>query len=385
MSFSRSGIKLRNKKLNLNKIYEKDKNVIHILHKNKFSRNNLILESRKIFQTLKNLKTNFQFEKTPSIKQIKEENDIFIKEYNAVLNNKKNENIKKLDLDDLILKYKQKGYKIPKINLSNDIFNTSSLIEGNTERLIRFMINSSNDYHGKIISVKENEKKVLYYLYKLRKLIDDKLYKQNFLENFRTEINQSLSNNINSNQLETDNEENESDLLNQIKNLLHLIKEAQKEFKINQAKFLKSKTKKFSGLINQTSNSSKNIPRKINSFSNLLFQNNQNNQKFTFSSGNLLYSKRESIKNLKTYPPIFNSSSDLFKKKRIGKKNVVLSPQINKNSQKESSFNFSNLLHSTTSSHSTLFTNRNNNNDEDEKKKKNENNENDFNSNDLPL
>ena len=126
---------------------------------------------------------------------------------------------------------------------------------------------------------------------------------------------------------------------------------------------MKSKTKKFSGLINQTSNSSKNIPRKINSFSNLLFQNNQNNQKFTFSSGNLLYSKRESIKNLKTYPPIFNSSSDLFKKKRIGKKNVVLSPQINKNYKKESSFNFSNLLHSTTSSHSTLFTNRNNNKD----------------------
>ena len=371
MSFSRAGIKLRNKKLNLNKIYEKDKNVIHILHKNKCSRNKmLLLESREIFQTLKNLKTHFLFGKTPSIKQIKDENDIFKKDYNAVLNNINNEKIKKLDLDDLILKYKEKGYKIPKINLSNDIFNTSSLIEGNTERLIRYMINSSNDYHGKIISVKENEKKVLYYLYKLNKLIDDKLHKQNFLEDFRTEINQSLSKNNNQNQFNIDTEENETDLLNQIKNLLNLINEANKEFKINKTKFLKSKTKKFSGLLNKTNNkknnSSKSLPRKINSFSNLQFQNNLNNKLFTFSSENLLKKKTENIKNLKLYPPVLkNSISDLFKNKKKRKiKNVVLSPQINNCFKKESSFNHSNnLFHSRTSSHSTLFTNRNNNND----------------------
>ena len=366
MSFSRSGIKLRNKKLNLNKIYEKDRNVIHILHKNKHSRNKMLLleRSREISQTLKNLKTYFLFEKTPSIKQIKEENDIFKKEYNAVLSNIKNEKTEKLDLKDLILKYKEKGYKIPKINFSNDIYKTSSLMEANTERLIRHMINSSNDYHGKKISVKENEKKVLYYLYKLRKLIDDKLYKQDFLENFRTEINQSLAKNINQNQLNTDNEENEVDLLNQIKNLLNLINEAKNEFKIKKTKFLKSKTKKFLGLLNSTNNTSKSLPRKIKSFSNLLYENNQNNQIFTLSSNNNNLNKRkENIKNLKSHPPILKISiSDFFKKKKNRKiKNVVLSPQINNNSKKESSCNFSNLFHSRISSRSTLFTNRNNN------------------------
>ena len=232
------------------------------------------------------------------------------------------------------------------------------------------MINSSNDYHGKIISVKENEKKVLYYLYKLNKLIDDKLHKQNFLEDFRTEINQSLSKNNNQNQFNIDTEENETDLLNQIKNLLNLINEANKEFKINKTKFLKSKTKKFSGLLNKTNNkknnSSKSLPRKINSFSNLQFQNNLNNKLFTFSSENLLKKKTENIKNLKLYPPVLkNSISDLFKNKKKRKiKNVVLSPQINNCFKKESSFNHSNnLFHSRTSSHSTLFTNRNNNND----------------------
>ena len=129
---------------------------------------------------------------------------------------------------------------------------------------------------------------MLYYLYKLNKLIDDKLHKQNFLEDFRTEINQSLSKNNNQNQFNIDTEENETDLLNQIKNLLNLINEANKEFKINKTKFLKSKTKKFSGLLNKTNNkknnSSKSLPRKINSFSNLQFQNNLNNKLFTFSS-----------------------------------------------------------------------------------------------------
>ena len=316
MSFSRSGIKLRNKKLNLNKIYEKDRNVIHILHKNKHSRNKMLLleRSREISQTLKNLKTYFLFEKTPSIKQIKEENDIFKKEYNAVLSNIKNEKTEKLDLKDLILKYKEKGYKIPKINFSNDIYKTSSLMEANTERLIRHMINSSNDYHGKKISVKENEKKVLYYLYKLNQLIDDKLHKQNFLENFRTEINQSLAKNINQNQLNTDNEENEVDLLNQIKNLLNLINEAKNEFKIKKTKFLKSKTKKFLGLLNSTNNTSKSLPRKIKSFSNLLYENNQNNQIFTLSSNNNNLNKRkENIKNLKSHQ----------KKKKIKKSKML--------------------------------------------------------------
>lgn len=373
MSFSKSGIIVKKKKgLNIIKDNEKDKKALNIIEKDKRSRNKmLILEGREISQTLKNIKSKFKFSKTPLIQKIKEENNKFKTNYNLLNNNKKEKKIN-LNLEDLILQYKEKGYKIPKFSSSNDIFNSNALIENDTEKMIKKMINNnskkkvSKSYSNSNINIiKENEKKILLYIYKLNKLIDDKLHKQNFLENFNNELNQNLIN-LNQNQ-EKNIEESDKELLIKIKSLLNLINEAEKDYNKSKKKLLrlpsKNYSKQFSNKINQSS-SQKLISIPI-SLSKSTFNKsnniNKNNLKNTFSSNDILLNnkKEKIIKSLKSYPPIFQNKTKKNYNKENNIKNIVLNPKRNNNKKEYSNYNnYHNLIKSRSSSRSTIFSNR---------------------------
>ena len=373
MSFSKSGIIVKKKKgLNIIKDNEKDKNALNILEKDKRSRNKmLILEGREISQTLKNIKSKFKFSKTPLIQKIKEENNKFKTNYNLLNKNKKEKKIN-LNIEDLILQYKEKGYKIPKFSSSNDIFNSNALIENDTEKMIKKMINNnskkkiSKSYSNLNINIiKENEKKILLYIYKLNKLIDDKLHKQNFLENFNNEFNQNLIN-LNQNQ-EKNIEESDKELLIKIKRLLNLINEAEKDSNKPKKKLLrlpsKNYSKQFSNKINQSSSQKLiSIPISL-SESTFNKSNNNNNVKNTFSTCDILLNNKNEkiIKSLKSYPPIFqNKTKKNYNKENIIK-NIVLNPKRNSKKKEYSNYNnYHNLIKSRTSSRSTIFSNRNN-------------------------
>ena len=373
MSFSKSGIIVKKKKgLNIIKDNEKDKNALNILEKDKRSRNKmLILEGREISQTLKNIKSKFKFSKTPLIQKIKEENNKFKTNYNLLNKNKKEKKIN-LNIEDLILQYKEKGYKIPKFSSSNDIFNSNALIENDTEKMIKKMINNnskkkiSKSYSNLNINIiKENEKKILLYIYKLNKLIDDKLHKQNFLENFNNEFNQNLIN-LNQNQ-EKNIEESDKELLIKIKSLLNLINEAEKDSNKPKKKLLrlpsKNYSKQFSNKINQSSSQKLiSIPISL-SESTFNKSNNNNNVKNTFSTCDILLNNKNEkiIKSLKSYPPIFqNKTKKNYNKENIIK-NIVLNPKRNSKKKEYSNYNnYHNLIKSRTSSRSTIFSNRNN-------------------------
>ena len=73
------------------------------------------------------------FKKMPKIKVLSEENEEFLKHYKFL--SKKFEAQTEQVLHDLIVKYTQRGYRIPKFSYKNNIFKINTLIEENSEKL----------------------------------------------------------------------------------------------------------------------------------------------------------------------------------------------------------------------------------------------------------
>ena len=78
------------------------------------------------------------FKNNPKIKILSEENEEFLKPYKYL--SKTFEAQTEQVLQDLIIKYTQRGYRIPKFSYKNNIFKINTLIEENTEKLRLMLI-----------------------------------------------------------------------------------------------------------------------------------------------------------------------------------------------------------------------------------------------------
>ena len=134
-----------------------------------------------------------------SVKDIKNENEIFLKHFSNIKTFKKNyiksynENIENYEIvEDLVLKYKSKGYKIPKLSqINNNIFKQEPILISKN--------NVQNMYES--IMYNPKSKKNLYYLQKTKSLLDEKLLKKKNKKKIKNEKNNksnsllSISNN----------------------------------------------------------------------------------------------------------------------------------------------------------------------------------------------
>ena len=74
----------------------------------------------------------------PIIKQINKENHIFQSDYNLLLERFQNNTL--LIFQDLINLYKSKGYKIPSLDCSHNLFKVNPLLEENTNKIIHYFL-----------------------------------------------------------------------------------------------------------------------------------------------------------------------------------------------------------------------------------------------------
>ena len=120
-------------------------------------------------------------------KDVKEHNNYFLKNYNKVMLQDK-DNDKNIAFKDMINKYKERGYKIPNLSIENNLFSQSSLLTNNN--------NIVKDMQNKYLSYND--------------LYLDKLYLTNFRNNF-------LSNKLNSNNKRIKSNKKNNSVLNKTK------------------------------------------------------------------------------------------------------------------------------------------------------------------------
>ena len=132
-----------------------------------------------------------------SVKDIKNENEIFLKHFSNIKTFKKNyiksynENIENYEIvEDLVLKYKSKGYKIPKLSqINNNIFKQEPILISKN--------NVQNMYES--IMYNPKSKKNLDYLKKTKSLLDHKILKKKNKKKIKNEKN-NKSNSLLSNE-----------------------------------------------------------------------------------------------------------------------------------------------------------------------------------------
>ena len=130
----------KSKNINIEKEFESDNYLIQTLKRtSKFKNDKKLSEYQKglqelliyIFKTIK-------FNNNPKIKPIHEENEEFLKPYKYL--SKLFESQTEEILKDLIVKYTQRGYHIPKFSYKNNIFKINPLIEENSEKMRLMLI-----------------------------------------------------------------------------------------------------------------------------------------------------------------------------------------------------------------------------------------------------
>ena len=236
-SFSNSHIKA--KSLDLLKIYSKDKNLFKIINrtKNVINKNPFVEEEKDLKETLQKLKKNFKFAEEPKIRNLKLQNEDFSFNYKKI-QKKKKKNLPEETFRGLIEEYKEKGYKIPNLTLSHNIFRMNPLIEDNNDKIIDGLylnykeVSESGNFQNNIAT------KSLIYLRKLRQLIEDKIVEFKILQkqNNNYIIDNNTNNklidkievkmpNINVNRININKFESKKELLKNIQMLLDLIKE----------------------------------------------------------------------------------------------------------------------------------------------------------------
>jgi hypothetical protein len=127
-------------KLNLEKRYQNDNYLIQTLKRTKRVTNeNPVDKFEQNLQSLLNkIYKEIQLLNDPIIKQINKENHIFQSDYNLLLERFQNNTL--LIFQDLINLYKSKGYKIPSLDCSHNLFKVNPLLEENTNKIIHYFL-----------------------------------------------------------------------------------------------------------------------------------------------------------------------------------------------------------------------------------------------------
>lgn len=123
------------KQINIEKEYENDNYLYQTLKRTKkIQKGKEILELEKNIEDLLSLiYKEIQLENDPEIRKIKDENEIFKKEYKSI-----SENFQKTTdtiFKDIISQYNQRRYKLPNLSYKHNLFKINALIEQNHNKL----------------------------------------------------------------------------------------------------------------------------------------------------------------------------------------------------------------------------------------------------------
>ena len=123
------------KNINIEKQFESDNYLIQTLKRtSKFQNDKKLSEyERGLHEALKNIYKSILFRNNPKLNMLYEENEEFLKNYKYL--SEAFEAQTEQVLKELIIKYTQRGYKIPKFSYKNNIFKINALIEENSEKL----------------------------------------------------------------------------------------------------------------------------------------------------------------------------------------------------------------------------------------------------------
>ena len=170
--------------INIGKEFENDNYLIQTLKRTtKFQNDEKLPKYENSLQDLlSHINKTIKFRNNPKIKRIHEENDEFLKPYKYL--SETFEAQTEQVLKDLIIKYTQRGYRIPKFSYKNNIFKINALIEENSEKLKLMLIED--------LKKKENiiGPKTMMYLNKLNYLVKILITKdQNLVKKYSKLLN----------------------------------------------------------------------------------------------------------------------------------------------------------------------------------------------------
>lgn len=177
-NFNSSQKKPKKIELDIEKEFENDNYLIQTLKRtSKFQNDKKLSDYENSLQDLLYyINKTILFNTNPKIKIIHEENEEFLKPYKYL--SKTFEDQTEQVLQDLIVKYTQRGYRIPKFSFKNNIFKTNALIEENSEK-IRLMLMEELKKKQNIIGPKTlSYLNKIYYLVKIIVTKDNKLIKK---------------------------------------------------------------------------------------------------------------------------------------------------------------------------------------------------------------
>lgn len=128
-------IKKEYKQINVEREYENDNYLIQTLKRTTKSKYNkeIVDYQNNIKKLLTHIYNEIQLLNDPKVKKVKEENDIFQKEYKSILDNFQKSS--KYIFKDIIGQYNRKGYKLPEITCKHNLFKINALIEENNNKL----------------------------------------------------------------------------------------------------------------------------------------------------------------------------------------------------------------------------------------------------------
>jgi hypothetical protein len=169
-------IKNEYKQINIEKEYENDNYLIQTLKRTAKSKLNkdIIEYENNIKQLLKHIYHEIQLQGDPKVKIVKNENDIFQRDYKSISDNFQKSS--KIIFKDIINKYNQKGYKLPDITCEHNLFKINALIEENNNKLD--LILREDKKNKKTDKDRNIAMKTLAYLKKLKILINILLSKE---------------------------------------------------------------------------------------------------------------------------------------------------------------------------------------------------------------
>ena len=170
-------------KLNLEKIYQNDNYLIQTLKRTKRVTMEKPVDKfeQKVQNLLDKIYKEIQLLNEPLIKEMNIQNNIFQSDYGLLLEKFQNNTL--LIFQDLIHLYRKKGYKIPSLDCSHNLFKVNPLLEENTNKIIHyFLLQGSGKSKKEMLLIKS-----LIFIRKLIRLIgknNNKAKKRNEKESF---------------------------------------------------------------------------------------------------------------------------------------------------------------------------------------------------------
>ncbi len=174
-------------KLNLEKIYQNDNYLIQTLKRTKRVTMEKPVDKfeQKVQNLLDKIYKEIQLLNEPLIKEMNIQNNIFQSDYGLLLEKFQNNTL--LIFQDLIHLYRNKGYKIPSLDCSHNLFKVNPLLEENTNKIIHyFLLQGSGKSKKEMLLIKS-----LIFIRKLFRLIgknNNKTKKRNEKESFILKI-----------------------------------------------------------------------------------------------------------------------------------------------------------------------------------------------------